>query len=67
MEMIRIFGECPFCGNQWSVEVFEKDYIAWQKGELAQKAFPYLSGDEREMLISGMCINCQERIFGEEP
>ena len=64
MELVEIIGECPFCGNQWSIQVFEKDYIAWQKGELVQKAFPYLSGDEREMLISGMCVECQEKIFG---
>ena len=64
MEKINIFGKCPFCGNEWNIEVFEKDYIAWQNGELAQRAFPYLSADEREMLISGMCVKCQEKIFG---
>ena len=66
MEKIRVYGNCPFCGNEWSIEVFEKDLVAWQNGELAQRAFPYLSADEREMLISGMCVECQEKFFGRE-
>lgn len=64
MKKINILGKCPFCGNLWSVEVVKKDYVAWQIGELAQNAFPYLSADEREMFISGMCVECQAKVFG---
>lgn len=55
---------CPACGNTHFVEVNEEDFLAWENGELAQNAFPYLSATEREQLISGLCLNCQSEIFG---
>ena len=55
---------CPFCGCGNEVEVNEMDYLDWQDGAHAQDAFPYLSADEREMLISGICPTCWERTFG---
>lgn len=65
MRDIKIEITCPFCGTTHFVEVAERDYNAWQSGELAQVAFPYLSATEREQLISQMCPNCQEKIFGQ--
>lgn len=60
---------CPFCGRGNEVEVNEADYWDWDDGMLAQDAFPYLSADEREMLISGICPTCWDKMFGsdEEP
>ena len=55
---------CPFCGKAHDVLVNEIDYLDWQDGKLAQDAFPYLSADEREMLISGICPNCWNSMFG---
>lgn len=49
---------CPICGKTNEVVVRAADYKAWQAGVLAQNAFPYLSPDEREMLISGICGRC---------
>lgn len=66
MRDIRIEITCPFCGATYYVEVAEHDYNNWLSGELAQKAFPYLSTTEREQLISYMCPKCQESFFGEE-
>lgn len=54
---------CPFCGMPHDVEVDFLDFCAWQNGELAQHAFPYLSADEREMLISGICPTCWSKTF----
>ena len=51
--MITLITTCPFCGHENSINVREEDYSAWQDGALVQDAFPYLSADEREMLISG--------------
>lgn len=56
---------CPFCGGVNEVPVNEDDYWDWQDGALVQDAFPYLSADEREMLISGVCPKCWEKAFGE--
>lgn len=62
---IRLEMRCPFCGGNHAVEVKEVDYNAWQSGELAQRAFPYLSSTEREQIISHICPKCQEAVFGE--
>jgi len=61
---VTITGVCPFCGKEWSIAVSALDFAIWQAGELIQKAFPYLSAGERELLISGMCADCQKEIFG---
>lgn len=69
MDRIIVEIECPFCGATHTVKVFEANFVAWQDGALAQNAFPYLSATEREQLISRICPNCQDSIFGsdEEP
>lgn len=54
---------CPMCGMYNLVLVNEEDLQRWQCGELAQNAFPYLSVEEREMLISGLCPDCWENLY----
>ena len=61
---VSVVTSCPFCGHAHEVEVNEADYWDWQDGVLAQDAFPYLSADEREMLISGICPKCWDEMFG---
>ena len=61
---VCVITSCPFCGRGNEVEVNENDYWDWQDGELVQTAFPYLSADEREMLISGICPTCWDKTFG---
>jgi hypothetical protein len=62
---ITIVTRCPICGHANFVEVNEADYWDWQDGTLVQDAFPYLSADEREMLISGICPTCWANTFGD--
>jgi len=62
---VCIVTTCPFCGHANEVEVNEMDYLDWQDGKMAQDAFPYLSADEREKLISGCCPQCWDKMFGE--
>lgn len=64
--MYTIETICPFCHKPHTVQVHGKDYHAWQNGELAQNAFPYLSANEREMLISGICPTCWDDMFSSE-
>jgi len=66
---VSVVTTCPFCGHANFVEVNESDYLDWQDGALVQNAFHYLSADEREMLISGICPKCWDSMFGsdEEP
>ena len=61
---VCVITRCPFCGRGNEVEVNEADYWDWDDGELVQVAFPYLSAEEREMLISGICPTCWNKTFG---
>jgi hypothetical protein len=63
---VCVITQCPFCGRGNEIEVNEADYWDWDDGMLAQDAFPYLSADEREMLISGICPTCWDSMFGGE-
>lgn len=64
---ITIETVCPFCGHVNEVVVENSDFIDWQvNGKLAQDAFPYLTAEEREMLISGICKDCWYNAFHEE-
>lgn len=57
---------CPLCGEVHIITVDAIDYIAWEVGDvLIQDALPYLSADEREMLISGICPECWAKMFGD--
>lgn len=62
---VCIVTQCPICGCGNEVEVNEADYFDWDDGVKAQVAFPYLSANEREMLISGICPTCWTRMFGD--
>lgn len=66
MAKISIATVCPFCGSVSSVSVEKGDYLNWQAGMMAQDAFPYLSSEEREMLISGICPTCWDNTFGSD-
>ena len=61
--LVYITTVCPMCGESHEVTVYEDDYLRWCDGELAQVAFPYLNADEREMLISGICPTCWDKMF----
>ena len=62
--MIELLITCPWCGSIHSVTVEESEYNAYVNGALAQVAFPKLSADEREQIVSGLCVDCQKKIFG---
>jgi hypothetical protein len=57
--------QCIKCRDVHILLVESEDYAAWQRGELIQDAMPYLSADEREILISGVCGRCFDEMFGE--
>lgn len=64
--MITIETVCPFCGHRNTIAVYADDYERWQAGGLVQDCFPYLSADDREMLISGICPKCWDSMFPDE-
>ena len=63
----HITRNCPRCNKRQEVTAEQQDFIDWQSGKkLIQQAFPYLSAGQREMLITGICDACWDKMFGEE-
>ena len=56
---------CSHCGCVYSLLVNMEDVIKWQADMgLIQDLMPYLSADERELLISRTCGSCWDNLFG---
>jgi len=58
-------GHCPF-GHSWELTVSVLGLERWVSGEIVQRAFPELSSDERELLITGICKDHWGKLFGDE-
>lgn len=56
---------CPFCNTENEIHLPPNDLARWLAGELIQNVMWYLSPDKREFVISGICIDCQNKIFGQ--
>lgn len=59
-----IVDNCVFCGNEYEVAVKSTEWFNYINGALVQDAFPDLSTEDREFLISSICPTCQSKIFG---
>ena len=59
---------CVSCGKTYTLKVNEKDYELYlsQNRPHIQDIFPYLSPAERELLISGVCEVCWNKMFSLE-
>lgn len=57
---------CMVCFKASEITVSAEAYHRWERGELIQRAFPELSDNERELLITGIHPECWIKIFGEE-
>lgn len=60
------FVICQTCRNRYEFGIDPEDYNRWRAGEYAQNAFPYLTDDQRELLVSQTCGSCFDRMFPEE-
>ena len=59
--------DCVQCKETQHLTVGTADLTNWENGELIQNAMPYLTADEREVLISGICGTCFDNMFaGDE-
>jgi len=56
---------CSHCDETHSVLVNQIDVAEWKAGKYIQDAMPYLSADERELLISQTCGVCWDEMFGD--
>jgi hypothetical protein len=57
---------CMHCNTRGRLRVDPRDYRRWIAGALIQNAMPYLTADERELLISNTCAECWKKIFATE-
>lgn len=58
---------CISCGSKHIIIVPTEGYKLWRSGQMhIQDALPGLSADEREMLLSGICPTCWDKLFGGE-
>lgn len=58
-----LFRTCQGCKESKQIEVNDKDVNAWENGAHIQTVMPYLSADDRELLISGVCGTCFDKLF----
>lgn len=55
---------CNECNRSIDLDVQVEDYRKYLSGAFVQDAFPYLSDGERELLVSGICGDCFDNMFG---
>lgn len=65
-EMVAFSLQCNLCDTIHNIVLPVKDLVKWQEGALIQDAMGYLDPDIRELMISGVCGECFDRMFGEE-
>lgn len=63
--MYKISKVCPFCGHVSEILVDDEVLKRMEDGERIQDILPELPASEREVLISGICIDCQEEVFAD--
>lgn len=63
MQTFAVEVLCVACGEMERIYVEPMDYIRWVGGIHAQDAFPYLDADERDALISNMCLDCIDEMY----
>lgn len=62
---ITIEYTCPFCRQDKRADYNTDEFTNWRMlGMSAQEAFPRETATKREILISGICPECQKSIFG---
>ena len=54
---------CPLCNEPRVYMVQQVDFERWKQGTPIQDAFPYLSDDERNLIIGGgLCPECRQKV-----
>jgi len=59
-------ANCIGCGHSTQLTLLKSELEMYQKGAYVQDAFPNMSADERELIISGTHPACWNRMFGED-
>jgi len=60
-------NKCCVCSNATTLRVELDSYRSWLiDGEMVQDAFPAMSAEERELLITGTHPECWDSMFGDD-
>lgn len=57
---------CPFCLKNTQIQVRTDLFNKYLQGMHVQDVFPTMTVRERELLVSGICYDCQDVFFEEE-
>lgn len=57
---------CIQCKNAFAIKVNKEDLVDYNNGKLIQDAFPYITASERELIISGICGKCFDKMFEDD-
>lgn len=67
MPMVRITTPtCMLCGTPSTFMLEGNDLDKYRDGALIQDAFPYLSAEDRETIMSGTHPDCWNKLYPEE-
>jgi hypothetical protein len=61
-----ICKRCFHCGETSFIQLNVSDLNSYQSGLYAQDAFPYLTAEQREIIISGTHPECWNELFGKD-
>lgn len=62
-----MIAACRVCGRDYAVSCTDAQYLDWKENHrLIQNAMPDVPKAERELLISGTCGACFEKLFKED-
>ena len=62
-EVTNLTETCQKCGGIETFLVETEDLHAWKEGAYIQDVLGYLTADQRELLISGICGPCFDGMF----
>jgi hypothetical protein len=58
--------KCMVCKTSTEIDVNLEQYLDYQSGSKVQDAFPDLTDDERELIISGTHPACWDSLFPDD-
>lgn len=62
---VNCFFNCQFCDNVSRVTITETEYRnRFHNQHMIQQAMPTRSATVREIFTSGICEECQKKVFG---
>lgn len=62
---ITVANKCMVCNGDSTMTVDRESYFKWRKGMFIQNAFPNLSADQREQLMTGTHGKCFDNMFAD--